>query len=42
MTSAEQGENGVFWEQMKNLGSTKGGGIAPNASNIFLILNLAK
>jgi hypothetical protein len=24
MTSAEQGENGVFWEQMEILGSTKG------------------
>jgi hypothetical protein len=42
MTSAEQGENGLFWEQMENLGSTKGARISPNASNIFLILNLAK
>jgi hypothetical protein len=42
MTSAGQGENGVFWEQMEKLGSTKGAGIAPIASNIFLILNLAK
>jgi hypothetical protein len=24
MTSAEQGENGVFWKQMEILGSTKG------------------
>jgi hypothetical protein len=24
MTSAEQGENWVFWEQMEKLGSTKG------------------